>query len=88
MFNCLIIFLYYCRSVKIILEAEQKVEIVLILCYVVSNASWTPAYDVRVFTEDKTMKVEIIINLTFQTKDTTHHIPNTYVACHSAFVAC
>ena len=57
-----------CRSVKVTLEAEQKVEIMLVLSYVVSNASWTPAYDVRVFTKDKTMKVEIIIDVTFHRK--------------------
>ena len=29
----------------------------LIVSYVVSNASWSSAYDVRVFTKDKAMKV-------------------------------
>ena len=53
---------------KVTLEAEQKVEIILVLSYVVSNASWSPAYDVRVFTKDKTMKVEIIIGVTFHMK--------------------
>ena len=47
----------YCRTIKITLGAVEKCDVMLILSYVVSNASWTPAYDIRVFTKDKSMKV-------------------------------
>ena len=45
------------RSVKVTLDAKEETDIMLIVSYVVSNASWTPSYDARVFTKDKTMKV-------------------------------
>ena len=45
------------RSVKVTLHAVDECDITLVLSYVVSNASWSPAYDTRVFTKDKTIKV-------------------------------
>ncbi|XP_065891224.1 protein F37C4.5-like [Dysidea avara] len=45
------------RCVCISLEAASDTDVVLALSYVVSNASWTPQYDLRVFSNDKTMKV-------------------------------
>ena len=39
------------------LNAPAETEAVLYLSYVVSNASWNSAYDVRVFTKDQAMKV-------------------------------
>ena len=45
------------RSVTISLEASENCEVVLLVSYVVRNASWTSSYDVRVFTKDKAMKV-------------------------------
>ncbi len=39
------------------LHAVDECDITLVLSYVVSNASWSPAYDTRVFTKDKTIKV-------------------------------
>ena len=44
-------------SVSISLEASEVCDVVLLVSYVVSNASWSSSYDVRVFTKDKTMKV-------------------------------
>ena len=45
------------RSVHIGLETSEEVEGVLFVSYVVSQASWSSSYDVRVFTKDKAMKV-------------------------------
>ena len=49
-----------CRSVKVTLETSQETDVRLIISYIVTNASWSPAYDVRVFTKDKTMKVTCV----------------------------
>uniref|UniRef100_A0A1X7VAE9 DUF4139 domain-containing protein n=1 Tax=Amphimedon queenslandica TaxID=400682 RepID=A0A1X7VAE9_AMPQE len=44
------------RSVKVILHSIEKVDVTLVVSYVVKNASWSPIYDIRVFTKDKTLK--------------------------------
>ena len=44
-------------SVRVGLEVSEETDVSLVVSYVVSNASWSSAYDVRVFTKDKTMKV-------------------------------
>ena len=46
-----------CRCVCISLEAANDTDVELALSYVVSSASWSPQYDLRVFSNDKTMKV-------------------------------
>eukprot|EP00112_Aurelia_sp_Birch-Aquarium-sp1_P013062 Seg2757.3 transcript_id=Seg2757.3/GoldUCD/mRNA.D3Y31 product="Protein F37C4.5" protein_id=Seg2757.3/GoldUCD/D3Y31 len=48
---------YNDKQVSILLEAENQTEIKLILSYVVSNASWTPLYDLRAFTKDNTLQL-------------------------------
>ena len=45
------------RAVHVGLEARAETEAILYLSYVVTNASWSSAYDARVFTKDKLMKV-------------------------------
>ena len=45
------------RAVHVGLEVAEEVDAVLYVSYVVSNASWSSAYDIRVFTKDKSMKV-------------------------------
>ena len=47
------------RCVCISLEAADDTDVVLALSYVVSNASWSPQYDLRVFSNNKTMKVSL-----------------------------
>ena len=49
-------------SVAISLEASEVCDVVLLVSYVVSNASWSSSYDVRVFTKDKTMKVIVCMH--------------------------
>jgi hypothetical protein len=48
--------------VSIILEAEEDGDIELDVSYVVTNARWTPVYDLRVYTTDgkSTMKVRLV----------------------------
>ena len=46
-----------CSTLHVGLEAAVEGDATLIVSYVVSNASWSSTYDVRVFTKDKTMKV-------------------------------
>ena len=41
------------------LEASEVCDVALLVSYVVSNASWSSSYEVRVFTKDKTMKVDM-----------------------------
>ena len=50
------------RCVCISLEAANDTDVLLALSYVVSSASWTPQYDLRVFSNDKTMKASNISN--------------------------
>ena len=47
------------RCVHIGLEASEETDVTLLVSYVVSNASWSPAYDVRVLPVTKEMKVGI-----------------------------
>ncbi len=49
-----------CRTLHVGLEAAEEGEAILFVSYVVTNASWSSSYDVRVFTKDKTMKVRSI----------------------------
>ena len=49
-----------CRCVCISLEAADDTDVELALSYVVSGASWSPQYDLRVFSNDKTMKVSFL----------------------------
>ena len=49
-----------CRAVHVGLEASEEVDAVLYVSYVVTNASWSSVYDIRVFTKDKNMKVQYI----------------------------
>ena len=48
-----------CSTIHVGLEAPAGVEAVLYLSYVVTSASWSSAFDARVFTKDKTMKVSM-----------------------------
>lgn len=45
------------RELSILLEAKQSGEIELHVSYVVSDASWSPKYDVRVGSQTKQMQV-------------------------------
>ncbi|XP_019854214.1 PREDICTED: protein F37C4.5-like isoform X1 [Amphimedon queenslandica] len=45
------------RSVRIVLKAAEDSDVIIIVSYVINNASWSPLYDARVFTKDKTMKL-------------------------------
>ena len=40
--------------------ASEEGDAILFVSYVVSNASWSSSYDVRVFTRDKNMKVKSV----------------------------
>ncbi|XP_064396719.1 protein F37C4.5-like isoform X2 [Halichondria panicea] len=46
------------RTLHVSLEAAEEGEAILFVSYIVTNASWSSSYDVRVFTKDKTMKVQ------------------------------
>ncbi|XP_078001412.1 protein F37C4.5-like isoform X4 [Glandiceps talaboti] len=45
------------REVSIMLETREECEVEMLVSYIVSHAKWTPKYDIRVFTEDKMMKI-------------------------------
>ena len=45
------------RTLHVGLEAMEEGPVDLFVSYIVSDASWSSSYDVRVFTKDKTMKV-------------------------------
>ena len=49
-----------CSSVSISLESGVQCEVQLVVSYVVTCASWSSSYDIRVFTKDKTMKVSCL----------------------------
>ena len=52
-----------------IVEAKEKHLLNLVVSYLVCNASWTPVYDVRVFTKEKALKVycSLLVSLIFIT---------------------
>ena len=45
------------RYLSVLLEAHADGELELIVKYLVSNASWSPKYDIRVFSEENNLKV-------------------------------
>lgn len=51
-----------CSEIFILLEAEKDVEVELLVSYVVTNARWSPKYDIRVFGNDKQMKVSMCLD--------------------------
>ena len=51
------ILLFLFRNISVLLDASKNGEVTLIVSYIVSNASWTPLYDVRVFNKENTMQV-------------------------------
>ena len=59
----------------ILLEALGVAEVTLCVTYVVSKASWSPKYDVRVYSAEHQLKVCIIsVNLYW-------YICSIYIAC-------
>jgi hypothetical protein len=49
--------LFSCRELSILVDSPEDAEIELYVSYIVYEAKWTPKYDVRVFTNDKQLKV-------------------------------
>ena len=45
------------QVIGILLNVRETAEIQLLVSYVVSNASWSPKYDLRVSSDDRTMEV-------------------------------
>jgi hypothetical protein len=43
--------------IGILLNVQESAEIQLLVSYVVSNASWSPKYDLRVSSGERTMQV-------------------------------
>ena len=54
---CCVMCTFLYRAVHVGLEAAAEMKVTLFLSYVVTNASWSAAYDARVFTKDKLLKV-------------------------------
>ena len=48
---------YFSRNISVLLDASKNGKVTLVVSYVVSNASWTPLYDVRAFNKDSTVQV-------------------------------
>ena len=45
------------QVIGILLNVQESAEIQLLVSYVVSNASWSPKYDLRVSSNERTMQV-------------------------------
>lgn len=45
------------QVIGVFLTVREEAEIQLLVSYVVSNASWTPKYDLRVSSAERTMQV-------------------------------
>ncbi len=45
------------QVIGVLLTVREEAEIQLLVSYVVSNASWTPKYDLRVSSAERTMQV-------------------------------
>lgn len=54
------------REISIMLDAEEAGSVELDVSYVVWNAFWSPSYDLRVSTDEKTMKVRFTISQIFE----------------------
>ena len=48
---------FFSRNISVLLDASKDGKVTLVVSYVVSNASWTPLYDVRAFNKDSTVQV-------------------------------
>ena len=57
MLVCMLMYHNVCGCVCISVEAANDTDVELALSYVMSSASWSLQYDLRVFSNDKTMKV-------------------------------
>ncbi|XP_057308196.1 protein F37C4.5-like [Hydractinia symbiolongicarpus] len=51
------------RHASILLDVKEKGSVLLVVSYVVSNASWTPLYDVRAFHKDSSVQVLYFANI-------------------------
>ena len=51
------------RELVIIVDAPEAVDVELYITYVVIKAGWSPKYDIRVFSNDGTMKVRLFCRL-------------------------
>ena len=49
------------REVHILIETYEEEEITLLVSYVVTEAGWTPKYDLRVHSRDKLLKVSPLV---------------------------
>lgn len=45
------------QVIGVLLTVQEEAEIQLLISYVVSNASWTPKYDLRVSSAERAMQV-------------------------------
>lgn len=45
------------QVIGILLTVKESAEVQLLVSYVVTNASWTPKYDLRVSSAERTMEV-------------------------------
>ena len=48
------------RELSILLETTEETTVELFVSYVVNKAKWSPKYDIRVFSNDSTMKVSVM----------------------------
>jgi len=55
--SCLSVCCLIVQVIGILLNVREEAEIQLLVSYVVSNASWTPRYDLRVSSSERTMQV-------------------------------
>ena len=58
----------------------------LYVSYVVTNASWSSAYDIRVFTKDKNMKVHLSLSLSLSHTNTYIHTHTRTLQTHNVHV--
>jgi hypothetical protein len=59
----IVLFLHFTskREIKILVDAKSdQTEVDLFVSYIVYNASWTPKYDLRVFSKEKSIIVRIL----------------------------
>ena len=59
-------------------------DVTLLVSYVVTNASWSPAYDVRVFPITKEMKVSTILGTINMHRDHTNMVKDVSFHVHVA----
>lgn len=55
------LFTIVCREISVLIEPREDGPVDMLITYVVGRCLWKPAYDIRLFNSDGSMKVFVLI---------------------------